>query len=116
GDENVMVAKASCRLPDDIGEPTSGIWIPLDYEIFLADHVREDHGFHTLQVSRNGHPSGEFAAAVGVVVILIPIDERLLAIQKRDPDGVRLLLGAEQARHLKHESGGGAAVLGADEF
>ncbi len=51
-----------------------------------------------------------------MVFILIPIDECFLAVEECDPDGIGLLLRAQDARHLEHESGRGTTVFGAHEI
>ena len=51
-----------------------------------------------------------------MVFILIPIDESFLAVEERDPDGIGLLLRAQDARHLEHESGRGSTIFGAHEI
>src|SRR6202008_1006904 len=113
--KNISISETRRFLPHEVREPLRGIRFAVNFEIFLSDHIGQDYRLNALEVSGYGEARCEFAAAVRVVVILIPITESFLAIQERDPDGIGLLPRTEKARHLEHKSSGRAAIFLAHE-
>src|SRR5580698_1658586 len=114
--EDVLVAQAVGGFPDQIREPFGRIGFFGNFQAILANHVRQNYRFDAFQFAGNGHPRGEFAAAVGVVVVFVPVYEGLFAIEEGHPYRIWALLRTKMTRQFDHHAGGGGAVFGAYEI
>src|SRR5690606_38169874 len=86
-----------------------------DAEVLIADHVDIDEGVDVFEGALFFEMVDKCAAPVQTV-FFGPLLEGLFAVEEGEPDGAYVPLPAEGPGHFDHPCGGGAAVVGADEF
>ena len=90
----LLIAELGGRGPHKIYKPSRRIRVAFKMRILLTNHIGKDQSLDVLELIREGHARGQFARAVGIVVVLIPVHKRLFAIHESNPDSEALLFRA----------------------